>query len=211
MSHWQSVLTSSAFGTRSNSIGSITLPAQWHMAVHYHRVRRGKMATDDRQVHLPPSRRRGPRRRPRPLRIKQPAPNTEGAEAVAIAHPSCTSNSSGTDAFGAGTGEEVGRSAQFDATICAPKRHNFRLRHGKSTRNGEGRNRSCRSARRCAPHNDPHKLPKPPSVGSAAEPPSGGSNCTASWRLHLAPSESHVSRGSHHSVARPARVGGFAA
>jgi hypothetical protein len=44
MSHWQSVLMFSAFGTRSNSVGSITWPAQWHRAVHHHRDRRGKMA-----------------------------------------------------------------------------------------------------------------------------------------------------------------------
>ena len=29
-------------------------------------------------------------------------------------------------------------------------------------------------------------------------------NCTASWRLHVAPSEASVSRGSHHSALRPA-------
>src|SRR4029079_12966879 len=69
----------------------------------------------------------------------------------------------------------------------------------------EGRNRSCASARECAPHNDPHKLPKPPSVGSAAEPPSGGSKCMASWWLHIVRSEASVSRGSHHSVLRQAR------
>src|ERR1051325_2234354 len=92
-----------------------------------------------------------------------------------------------------------------------PSATTFAFGTAKARGTGEGRNRSCRSARECAPHNDPHKLSKPPSVGSAAEPPSGGSNCTASWRLHIAPSESYVSRGSHHSVLRPARVGGFAA
>src|ERR1051325_11045188 len=33
--------------------------------------------------------------------------------------------------------KKVGRSAQFDATICAPKRHSFRLRHGKARGTGE--------------------------------------------------------------------------
>jgi hypothetical protein len=125
MSHWQSVLTSSAFGTRSNSVGSITWPAQWHTADHYHRVRHGKMATDHHQSTCHRAVAARARRRPRPLRINQTAPNTQGAEAVAIAHPSATSDPRRTDAFGAGTGEKVGRSAQFDATICAPKRHNF--------------------------------------------------------------------------------------
>ena len=64
------------------------------------------------------------RRRPRPLRIKQIAPNIEGAEAVAIAHPSCTSNSSGTDVFGEKyrrKGREVGAVRCHDLRTQAPQ------------------------------------------------------------------------------------------
>jgi hypothetical protein len=52
--------------------------------------------------------------------------------------------------------------------------------------------------------NNPHKLTKAaePWLGGGAA--LGGSNCTASWRLHIAPSEASVSRGSHHSALRPA-------
>jgi hypothetical protein len=53
--------------------------------------------------------------------------------------------------------------------------------------------------------NNPHKLTKAAERWLGGGAASGGSNCTASWRLHIAPSESHVSRGSHHSALRPAR------
>src|ERR1051325_74532 len=162
----------SGFGTRSNSVGSITWPAQWHRAVHYHRDRRGKLARDTPQPAGPRAAARGARRRPRPLRIKQTAPNTEGAEAAAIAHPSCTSNSGGTEAFGAGTGEKAGRSAQFDAMICAPKRHNFRLRHGKARGNRRRREHSRRSARGTCPAQRSSQADKGRrTVAPAAEPP----------------------------------------
>src|ERR1051325_6511283 len=47
--------------------------------------------------------------------------------------------------------KKVGRSAQFDATICAPKRHNFRLRHEKARGKRRRRERSRRSARGTCP------------------------------------------------------------
>src|SRR4029079_16375529 len=90
ISHWQSARTFCAFGTQSTIVGSITWPAQSHMAVHYHRVRRGKMATDHHQSTCHRAVAAGARRRPRPLRSKQTAPNTEGAEDVAIVLPSTT-------------------------------------------------------------------------------------------------------------------------
>jgi hypothetical protein len=137
MLHWQSVRTFSAFGTWSNSVGSITWPAQWHRVVHYHRDWRGKMATDHHQSTCHRAVAAGTRRRPRPLRIKQSAPNTEGAEALAIAHPSAVHNPSRTDVFGAGTGEkgrEVGAVRCHDLRTQAPQ---FSASARQSTRKPE--------------------------------------------------------------------------
>ena len=53
--------------------------------------------------------------------------------------------------------------------------------------------------------NCPHKLTKAAERWLDGGAALDGSNCMASWRLHIAPSESHVSRGSHHAALRPAR------
>jgi hypothetical protein len=59
--------------------------------------------------------------------------------------------------------------------------------------------------------NNPHKLTKPAELWLGGGAAVGGSNCTAAWRLHIAPSESHVSRGSHHAALTPAWWAAFAA
>ena len=51
-----------------------------------------------------------------------------------------------------------------------------------------------------APPNSSHKLTNRRSVGPAAEPPRAARNCTASWRVHIAPSESN--RQSRHPPCR---------
>src|SRR5690242_13805825 len=58
--------------------------------------------------------------------------------------------------------------------------------------------------------NEPHKLTKGRrAVGPAAEPPLGGSNCTAAWRAHIAPYEASVSRGARPAAGRPALWAAF--
>ena len=52
------------------------------------------------------------------------------------------------------------------------------------------------------PSNCTHKLTKAAESWLGGGAAVGGSNCTASWRPHIAPSESHVSRGSHHAALR---------
>src|SRR4029079_3135421 len=108
-----------------------------------------------------------------------------------------------------GEEREVGTVRYHDLRTQAPQ---FSASARQSTRKPEKTGNALVDRRgERAPHNDPPTLTRPPSVGSAAEPPSGGSNCTASWRLHIAPSESHVSRGSCHSALRPAWRAAFAA
>src|ERR1051325_7601359 len=57
-SHWQSVRTFSAFGTRSAGVGSITWPAQWHTGSPQPLLFARKDVTDHHSLHLPRSRRR---------------------------------------------------------------------------------------------------------------------------------------------------------
>jgi hypothetical protein len=210
MSHWQSVLTSSAFGTGSNSIGSITWPAQWHAAVHYHRVRRGKMATDHHQPTCH-----------RAVAARGGAGRALSEATDCIQHrrrgnyrnraPERRVQSKWNGCVWRRHREKLGRSAQFDATICASKRHNSRLRHGKSTRNG-GRSESFLSiGAGVCPAQRSSQAAKAAERWLGGGAAWGGSNCMASWWLHIAPSEASVSRGSHHAALRPARVGGFAA
>src|SRR4029078_13217512 len=98
---------------------------------------------------------------------------------------------------------EVGAVRCHDLRTQAPQ---FLASAQQSTGTGEDRNALVNRRGERAPHNYAHKLSKPPSVGSAAEPPSGGSNCMASWWPHNARLEARVRRGPPHSAPRDAAV-----
>ena len=115
------------------------------------------------------------------------------------------------NALGADTGKsrEVGAVRCHDLRTQAPW---FSASARQSTWNPEKRGNALVDWRgERAPHNDPHKLTKPPSVGSAAEPPSGGSelHCV----MAAAQRSLRIPRQSRQPPFRPeaGMVGGFAA